>query len=191
MAAPTTAPSEVKRAFALFLAAEKDEDVARLGQMIGATSRQEDLLRPHLADLIVAAAHFDRAMQEKFKREAAGKYAVAPTEADAAWQAADETVQGDAATLTATIGGQKVNVAMAKRDGVWRVTYGGAVTFAGVRKVDGSVPSDESMRRYTEMAQALRSTAAGVRAGEFPTAAAAAEAAQQRVIDAQSGRGAQ
>ena len=162
-------------------------DTAYLTRAVAVTNADEQLLRDGLVRNLVALGRLHAAMVDRFGQAASGQFGVSPLGEAEAWQKATSRRVAAGTQVLLAVGGRTVELTMLNQDGHWKVPFAAATAYAGTRHVDLGVPSDEPLRRWNESAEALATTAAAVRAGQFADAAAAGRAAEKAFSDAVRG----
>ena len=174
-----------------FFSAVAKGDAKPIAGLIAATNADEKLLRPALAELCAAVGQFDRGVTENFGAAKAGRWAAASGDALPRKMKADAAHAGEATVVLGATGQSAVEVSLVQEAGQWRLTFGAVAALMRLRQVDVAIPSDEPLRRLTEMTEALRAVTADVKAHRIPSAEAAADAGRAALADAARGKNAQ
>jgi len=146
--------------------------------------KQGDLLLEAVAEAAIAKFNYAHAIADKFGKDAADQLGVSRNSAVAHITSATETIHGDHADVIWKSGSETKQVTLLNVNGQWRIpitAVAPAVEDAGYQ-IGG---------RYYNIAKAYSEMADEIRAGQFPTAQAAAQAAADRVGDAAAGRDSQ
>ena len=177
----TTQPLGPAETVAKFRADCSTGDSHAVERGIAATNSEEAMLRPNLAGVCVMAGTYESAMTTQFGKAAAGKWGMTPAAGPGG-----ETVTGEKATVRLP-GKAGSGVALVRQEGQWKLTFAGVEAFLSARHVEPAVPTDEPLRRLTDVAEGMRQVIDAIGRGEYPTATAAADAAEKAWTDAARG----
>jgi hypothetical protein len=182
---PTFDPASPKAALLAEIKAARAGDVAAVQAIIYAANDEDKLALGALAEVAVARARYEQAMNDRFGKDAAGKFAVSSSSAIEQITAADESIHEDHADVTVKNGAETTQIVLIKIHGSWKVPAS-----VIIKRIENTPPHVLG-GRYIDVAAAFDDTVAGIKAGEYPTADDAAGAASTKVDDAANGKNAQ
>ncbi len=138
-----------------------------------------------VADIAIAQGKFDQALGDHFGIEAAGREMKRWPQRDVALiRSSKVTIRGETADVVFDDSGH-TKIVLTLQDGHWRLPVS-AIT----RVVENAAPHEVG-GRYVNVAHAWTEVADQIKLGQYPTAEAAAQAAEDRVNDAVEGKDAQ
>ncbi|MDB5325891.1 MAG: hypothetical protein JWM57_1460 [Phycisphaerales bacterium] len=174
-----------------FVSAVAKGDAKRVEALIASQNADEQLLRPGLAGVCAAVGRFDGAVTEAFGPAKAGRWGAATGDVKPRTTRLDAAHAGQLVVVLGTEGHGAVDVPLVQEAGRWRLTFGAVAALMRLRQVEATIPTDEPLRRLTEMAEAIQTVTADVKGRRITSPEAAADAGRAALGDAARGKNAQ